>query len=132
VALRRQEGHDLGARMEAAFRDAFARSTPLLVIGADCPALEPVDLRDAAFALERHDAVIAPAEDGGYVLVGLARAQPIFDGMPWGGPQVLARTRERLRDAGASWHELRMLWDVDRPEDLARLQQSGLLEGATR
>jgi rSAM/selenodomain-associated transferase 1 len=127
AVLRRQPEGDLGVRMAHACEAAFERSRAVILIGADCPALQPDDLRDAADALRNHDAVISPAEDGGYVLLGLAREAPVFDAMPWGSAQVMARTRERLREAGRTWRELRMLWDVDRPEDYARLQQSGLL-----
>src|SRR5690348_3988462 len=63
VTLKRQPEGDLGARMLAAFGN-----TPTLVIGADCPALSPAHLRDAARALASHDVVLIPAEDGGYVL----------------------------------------------------------------
>ena len=127
VCLRRQEGSDLGQRMAHACAAAFERSRAAILLGADCPALEPGDVREAAAALRRHDVVVAPADDGGYVLLGLARPAPVFDDVPWGGPDVMARTRERLRAAAIDWHELRTLWDVDRPEDYRRLQQSGLL-----
>ena len=129
AALHRQPDGDLGTRMGHACTAAFERSRAVILLGADCPALQPGDLRDAADALREHDAVVAPAEDGGYVLLGLARDAPVFDAMPWGSAQVMARTRERLRGAGRTWRELRTLWDVDRPEDYARLQQSGLLGG---
>lgn len=125
--LRRQQGADLGERMAHACDAAFAHARGVILLGADCPALEASDLREAAAALAGHDAVLAPAEDGGYVLLALARAAPVFEGLPWGGPTVLARTRERLAAARLSWHELRTLWDIDRPEDYVRLQQSGLL-----
>jgi hypothetical protein len=101
---------------------------PALLMGSDCPALDAADLREAARALADHDAVLQPAEDGGYVLVGLARTIPgIFEGIRWGGPAVMADTRERLRAARASWRELPVRWDVDRPEDYRRLVASGLL-----
>ena len=125
--LRRQQGGDLGERMANACAGAFAQGRAVILTGADCPALLPADLQAAAGALGGHDAVLAPAEDGGYVLLALRRPAPVFEDMPWGGPAVLARTRERLAAAGLSCHELRTLWDVDRPEDYARLQQSGLL-----
>jgi hypothetical protein len=63
------------------------------------------------------------------VLEALARPLPVFDDMPWSTAQVMSLTRERLRAAGARWLELRTLWDVDRPADLARLQQAGLAPG---
>ena len=69
------------------------------------------------------DAVLAPAEDGGYPLIGLARmSATIFDDIAWGTDLVLAQTRRRLLALGWRWRELRTLWDVDRPEDLARLR----------
>lgn len=127
ATLHRQLGNDLGVRMAHAFADALQMHERAICIGADCPALTARHLRDADTALRMHnDAVFAPAEDGGYALVGLARRVPdIFDGIAWGGAQVMAQTRERMRAAGMRWHELETLWDVDRPEDLQRLQQSG-------
>jgi rSAM/selenodomain-associated transferase 1 len=128
VALRRQEGVDLGERMHRAFE---AAQGPLLLIGSDCPALVPRDLQSAAAALGNDDAVFIPAEDGGYVLVGLARPDArVFAEVPWGTARVMARTRERLAAAAISWRELGALWDVDRPEDYARLQGAGLLREA--
>ena len=128
AALRVQRGAGLGERMRAAFDVALDENAALVVIGCDCPALTVAVVREAAAALEAHDAVIAPAEDGGYVLVGLARAHAgIFEGIAWGGPSVMADTRERLERAGATWKELETLWDIDRPEDYARLEREGLL-----
>jgi rSAM/selenodomain-associated transferase 1 len=127
ATLHRQQGADLGERMQHAFELSLAARRALLLIGSDCPALAPADLLAAAAALASHDAVIAPAEDGGYVLVGLARAMPaIFRDIAWGGPGVMAETRARLDAANARWTAMRTLWDVDRPEDVARLQGAGL------
>lgn len=126
--LEAQQGADLGARMRHAFERAWASGATLLVIGADCPALTGAHLAAAARALREKDAVFVPAEDGGYVLVGLARALPgIFEGVAWGSAAVMAQTRERLAAAGASWTELPALWDVDRPDDYLRLRREGLL-----
>jgi len=126
--LEPQQGDDLGARMRHAFEPAWRSSVRLLVIGADCPALTAAHLEAAARALREKDAVFVPAEDGGYVLVGLARPLAgVFEDIPWGTAAVMTRTRERLRAAGASWTELPALWDVDRPDDYARLQREGLL-----
>ena len=69
-----------------------------------------------------NDAVFIPAEDGGYVLVGLRRPQPrLFAGVEWGSERVMVQTRQRLSELALSWVELPPLWDVDRPADLARL-----------
>ena len=127
VRLCRQEGGDLGARMAHAFQRAFAAGRPMLVIGSDCPAITAAYLRSAAEALLTHDAVVAPAEDGGYVLVGLARRVPrLFEGIAWGSSGVMAATRARLEASGVRWKLLPTLWDVDRPEDYVRLQGAGL------
>lgn len=127
--LHRQEGTDLGARMRRAFEAAWSRHEKLILVGCDCPALTAQHLAAAGAALEANDAVFAPAEDGGYVLVALSHDIPgLFEGIEWGSASVMAATRERLRAAGARWHELPVLWDVDRPADYARLQQEGLLE----
>lgn len=132
VALTVQTAGDLGTRMRSAFERVVPESGRALLIGSDCPALTPGHLRDAAGALEAgHDAVLGPAEDGGYVLVGLARTSPrVFDGIGWGGPDVMRDTRARLRALGWRWHELPELWDVDRPEDLARIAER--LESGSR
>lgn len=124
--LRRQRGADLGARMEHAFACAHGMRAALLLIGSDCPALSPARLRAAARALEGRDAVLTPAEDGGYVLVALARPAPIFKGIEWGGAEVMGQTRQRLEAARLHWKEMPKLWDVDRPEDYVRLQGTSL------
>ena len=131
VTLREQRGADLGERMDAAIRDSLDGGSPVLLIGADCPALDAAVLKRAAAALARHDAVFVPAEDGGYVLVGMARIVPgLFDAIGWGGETVMQDTRERLVRAHARWQELDPLWDVDRPEDYARMRREGLASEA--
>jgi hypothetical protein len=127
VVLRRQPPGDLGARMHAALAAALDSGTRALLIGCDCPALTAADLEQAFAALDADDVVLGPAADGGYVLVGARRLSPLlFMGIDWGGPRVLRQTRARLVALGWRWHELRTLWDVDRPEDLARLAEVGL------
>jgi rSAM/selenodomain-associated transferase 1 len=116
-----QPSGDLGERMHTAFR-LHCTQGPLLLIGTDCPVLRPGHLRQAAQALaDGADAVLQPAEDGGYVLVGLRRSQPaLFRGMTWSTDQVMAETRQRVRAAGLHLQELDTLWDLDRPQDLLR------------
>jgi len=130
VDLVAQRGADLGARMRNAFERAFEQGHALVVIGTDCPGLDADDLRAARDALARAPAVLSPAEDGGYVLIGLVASVPgLFDGIDWGTSTVLAQTRRRFAQAGVQCAELRELWDLDRPEDYARLQAAGLMEG---
>jgi rSAM/selenodomain-associated transferase 1 len=125
VTLRSQGQGDLGARMQGAFEAALARTPRAILVGSDIPALSAQYLHDAERALVGgDDVVIGPAEDGGYVLVGLSHCDPeLFRGIPWGGPEALAETRRRI--AALGWHviELPALWDVDRPEDLERMPE---------
>lgn len=118
LKLHTQSSGDLGARMLA----TLAANTPTLIIGTDCPALTPEHLQQAASVLSGSDAVLIPAEDGGYVLIGLRQPDArLFSNMTWGCATVLAYTRQRLRDAGLRWVELPTLWDVDEAADLTRL-----------
>ena len=117
---------DLGERMGQAFQNHFAQQPglPLLLVGTDCPALAPGHLQQAARALQDHDVVLIPAEDGGYVLIGMRRWVPqVMECIPWSTAQVLLQTRQQLRASGASWIELEALWDVDEPADWERLQR---------
>ena len=121
VTLRQQPAGDLGARMAEAVAES-AGTSGMLVIGTDCPLLTPADLHAAAAALIAHDAVLAPAEDGGYVLIGLRQAaSQVFSGVDWSTDQVMAQTRQRLGEIGWSWLEFLPFWDVDRSTDFERL-----------
>ena len=122
VALAVQHGADLGARMGNAFDDGLARHDRVIIIGTDCPVLTVQHLHDAQAALASgDDAVLIPAEDGGYALIGLTRCNNrLFENIAWGSDSVLAATRERLKVLKWRWHELETLWDIDRPEDYRR------------
>jgi rSAM/selenodomain-associated transferase 1 len=130
VVLAVQPEGDLGARMLAAFR-ARPAGAALVLIGADCPALGPHDLKEAAELLAEADVVIAPAEDGGYGLIAMRRPIPeLFEGMPWGTGDVARLTRERAGGGGLRLRELRTIWDVDTASDFARLGAADLLDVA--
>jgi len=123
-----QKGNDLGERMYRALR----RHRRAILIGSDCPALEARDLRRAARLLcAGYRVVLAPTEDGGYALVA-ARAAPraMFQEVEWGGPRVFDETVKRL--AGIRWRGLRVLRDVDRPEDLDQIAPLFLRRSARR
>lgn len=121
LSLQPQPEGDLGVRMFAAAR---AANTPagVLIIGSDCPQLDAHSLRTAAFALAEHDASVIPAEDGGYVLIALRRAEPaVFSDLPWSTAEVMARTRARFAALGWRVAEAASHWDVDEPADVERL-----------
>ena len=117
IALSAQGEGDLGARLA---RAAARARGPVLLIGADCPALDRRRLAATAEALERHDAVLHPAEDGGYVLLGLRLFDPsLFEGIAWSGPDVAAETLARIAALGWSVDLRETLRDIDEPGDLA-------------
>jgi hypothetical protein len=126
VTLRRQCAGDLGRRMNRALNQTLAAGHPAVLIGGDCASLGETELRTAFGLLAAgHEAVLGPAADGGYVLVGLNRpCLALFRDIAWSTPTVLAATRRRLRRAGMNWAELPPGWDVDTPADLRRLRQS--------
>lgn len=118
---------DLGERMRRIAVLGLAESDAVVLIGNDCPALDAQYLTSARAALHERPVVLGPAEDGGYVLLGLRRVDPLlFDAMPWGTDRVLAMTRDRLQQLAWGHQLLPTLWDVDRPEDLPRLEALGI------
>ena len=125
LALATQPEGDVGVRMHAAFVDhARCSAAPLLLIGTDCPAFDAAHLREAARRLLAGDeAVFTPAEDGGYVLVGLRQPMAgLFEAVSWSSSQVMNQTRGHLQRLGLRWSEMPTLWDVDRPADWQRWQ----------
>jgi rSAM/selenodomain-associated transferase 1 len=142
ATLHSQCDGDLGLRMGDCLRRLLASEDKVLLTGSDCPAFTAQILTDAAAALgPRTDLVFGPAEDGGYVLVGARRhadgAVPLaleaaFRDIPWSTGDVMAITRQRLTalgiEAGATWHEMPALWDIDEPADYLRAQGAGLLD----
>lgn len=123
ITLRPQPQGDLGARMLAAM--AGSGAGPVLVIGTDCPDLTEAHLRSAASALrEGNDVVLIPAENGGYVLFGMRKAQPtLFSNIAWVKSTVLADMRARIVEQCLVLVERPPLWDVDTEIDLARLER---------
>ena len=117
-----QGGGNLGDRMGNIFRNA--PKGPILIIGADIPNIKPGFINDAFDALGNHDAVVGPALDGGYWLIGLKRgARPIpnslFKGVSWSSETTLSDTLDSL-GANKVKHIIQ-LQDVDTADDLYHL-----------
>lgn len=131
---------DLGARMRQAFSACFAAGDEQAVlIGSDLPTLPNGHIVDAAAALvSPADVVLGPSEDGGYYLVGVSRTRAdaalaaLFDDVPWGAADVLARTLSRLREAELRVELVAPWYDVDTPEDLARVAADPRADAAPR
>jgi hypothetical protein len=106
---------DLGERMHRAFTET---NSPAIIIGSDCPQVELSDFQTAAKAMQTHDAVIGPATDGGYWLIGLNAPYPaLFEGIEWSTGGVLQSTLAKADEAGLSVQLLRELEDVDTGAD---------------
>jgi rSAM/selenodomain-associated transferase 1 len=124
----KQAPGDLGERLAAAFEREFSRGSPAAVaVGSDHPAMERRLLEEAFARLALgSEAVIIPAEDGGYCAIGLAAGVPVRDvffEIPWSTSLVLSATLERLAALGLQESVLEPAYDVDRPEDLDRLRR---------
>jgi rSAM/selenodomain-associated transferase 1 len=117
-ALLAQTDGDLGQRLSSFLTEQFAVGAgSIVILGTDSPTL-PLAFVDQAFtALEEADVVLGPATDGGYYLIGCRRVPPIFDGIAWGGPTVLAETIDRLTDAAWRLALLPPWYDVDTLDD---------------
>ena len=122
VPVRQQLGTDLGERMAYALETTLQKADFCVLIGSDCPVMDDDYLRQACQQLQQgSEVVIGPAEDGGYVLVGLRKpCQRLFTDIAWGTDQVLSLTRQRARSQQLGYHELPVLWDIDQQEDLLR------------
>jgi rSAM/selenodomain-associated transferase 1 len=121
-----QRGGDLGERMNAAFIDLWRRGhRNVMLVGSDLPAL-PLTILETAFDLLAASAgqvVLGPSRDGGYYLVGMNRpTSEIFEDMSWGDDQVLRVTLEKLSALGIKPALLPEWFDIDRVEDLNRLE----------
>jgi uncharacterized protein len=120
LELSAQGSGDLGRRLARAARRTLDRGETALLIGTDCFELDADRLRAAAAALASHDAVIHPARDGGYALLGLRRFDPsLFDRISWSTAAVAGQTLERLQTLGWAILIGDTLRDVDEPADLA-------------
>ena len=124
LPVRQQFGADLGERMAHAFDTTLLEVSFCILTGSDCPVIDDEYLRQACLQLQQGtEVVIGPAEDGGYVLVGLSRpCRRLFADMPWGTDQVLALTRQAARSQQLGYYELPVLWDIDQQEDWLRWQ----------
>lgn len=119
--LRAQVGGDLGARLAAAFQEAFSGGARSVVVTAsDTPALDAAVVRTAFQTLEHAPAVIGPCPDGGYYLIGMrAPGAPLFQGVDWGTNRVLEQTERLAHAEGLKIVRLEEHRDIDSGEDLA-------------
>lgn len=128
LRLRRQSSGDLGRRMSTALMQSLRHASKVIVIGTDCAVLTTADIEAALHSLDSHDAVLQPAEDGGYVLIGARRfSASALHGIDWSSGREYAQTQQGLQRAGLSVATLATRWDVDTPGDLNRARHGGVL-----
>ncbi|MDO8319892.1 TIGR04282 family arsenosugar biosynthesis glycosyltransferase [Rhodoferax sp.] len=119
VRLADQGEGDLGARMARAAERFIAAGESVLLLGTDCPQLDAVQLQQAALALQDTEAVLVPAFDGGYVLLGLNRFDSsVFSGIAWSTNRVMDETMGRLKQLEWRVKTRPALHDIDEPSDL--------------
>lgn len=128
-----QGGGNLGSRLTRVLGNRFAAGcNRLVVVGSDCPQMQPSDIESAFGLLDGHEVVIGPAIDGGYYLLGLRQARPeLFAAIDWSTPAVAAQTRERARASGLRPAELPPRRDIDTLDDLIAVRDE-IAEGDAR
>ncbi len=116
---------DLGARLSAAFAETFARGfQQIAVIGTDCVEIDAAIFTETWEALDTHDVVLGPSEDGGYYLIALTAPNPaLFEKIPWSSGSVLAETLALAASGNLRIHLLPIRHDVDTEEDWRRAEQ---------
>jgi uncharacterized protein len=126
LSVRAQAEGDLGTRMHLAFARAFAQGCDEVVLtGSDIPDLGPEWICQAFAMLGRANAVLGPAEDGGYYLIGQrAPGADLFRGIVWSTDQVRAQTEALAHAQGLGIALLPALYDMDITADYHRWRAS--------
>ncbi len=122
---------DLGQRMSHTVNSIFEYQylDGVCLVGADCPFIDKAYLELAISALNRYEVVIGPANDGGYVFLGMNQHYPeLFDDIQWGSDTVFDETMSRIYQLGLHVYVMPVLSDVDTINDLSLLASLPILE----
>ena len=132
--VRLQRGCDLGEKMFHCFEELHQRGHDrIVIIGSDSPTLPTEHIERAFDALHETDAVLGPAEDGGYYAVGCRRPRAdMFEDVAWSSGETLIQTEAAFLRVGLRSLRLPLWYDVDTVRDLARLADDPLLRGHTK
>ncbi len=126
VTLQQQTGDDLGGRMFNGIEKSLRSYKYCIVIGTDAPVLDAAQITSAIETLREDKSnnfhvVFVPAEDGGYVLIGMDKAHGfLFSNIRWGSDEVMQQSREALKKNNINFTELAECWDVDNLNDYQR------------
>ena len=117
-----QQGNDLGEKMKNAFTYGFASGySSICIIGTDCFELSGEVISEAFGKLSSHDAVIGPAKDGGYYLLGMNKIyEDLFQNKKWSSDSVAKETIKDFKWLNLKYHVLPELRDVDTKEDIPK------------
>lgn len=115
-----QEGQDLGLRMLGAIDYELRENEAVVLVGSDLLDLDKAYIEEAFSALESHDLVLGPTEDGGYGLIGMKSPHDVFSAIRYSQSDVCSKTIEKAKDLDLSYHLLDKIRDIDVPEDLIR------------
>jgi rSAM/selenodomain-associated transferase 1 len=130
VPLWLQPDGDLGLRIERTLRQALLHSPLAVALGADTPGLSAHRVEKALIELLESDAVLGPAEDGGYYLVGVRRCPDhLFNNIRWSHPETLRDTVAQFQRFGMTHNFVPKWSDLDTPDDLIRI--CSLLQAGT-
>lgn len=116
-----QQGRELGTRLDFAMRHGLARHSRVVIVGADVYSLTAAYIQQAFKGLQTSEIVVGPATDGGYVLIGASHSIPaVFHDIPWGTPDVMGATMDKLLSNMISFELLPERWDIDTLDDIKR------------
>lgn len=118
----RQEGKDLGERMNHALSFALKKYKRAVLIGSDLPLISKADIETAFNELEKKDTVIAPTYDGGYYLIGLKEENSEIFRMKYSRDSVFQDTIEKIKMTGKTFGIGNIQLDIDEMDDLLKLK----------
>lgn len=118
-----QQTGSLGRRMSRAFEKCFSLGfRNVVIIGTDCVMITEEDVETAFSLLSggEFEAVLGPATDGGYYLLGLrGKTDAVFQDMQWSTSRVFKETERRIRESGLRHAVMRELSDIDEEKDIS-------------
>jgi uncharacterized protein len=120
-----QRGADLGQRMRSAIEEQLrGGAEKVVIVGTDSPWMGPDRIQRVLRWLDKVEIVLGPSEDGGYYLIATCKSVPrLFSKIRWGTAEVFAKTLKALRASRTTFRLLKRDFDLDRPEDLLRLER---------
>jgi len=115
ISLSVQCEGDLGQKMSHAIAHTLSTAKHVILIGTDCPSLSAEHIESSLKALEAgQDIVIAPAEDGGYTMIGCSQSYPVlFEDIAWSTDTVFTVTKQKIDGLGLRCYVSPLQWDVD-------------------